>query len=96
MDRKKKFVLCIVQLCIVTFFTVLALGSASSKNGSSVSSREAASFINSFSEGFACGANGFVQVGSASSESGCKSLCENRGYDGAYCFSRTSGGCFCK
>lgn len=92
MDRKKKIVLCLTQFCILAFFVVLALGSASSKGGSNV---DYSSFLKGAAEGFACGANGFILVGQTSSESSCKSLCAREDYS-AYCFTRTENACFCK
>lgn len=90
--RKKSFFVLSLQVVVIGVFVLIAVGSGT--DGSAVSSREASSAIRSFAQGYACGSNGFQMVGTASSESGCRTLCANSGYS-AYCFG-DQGGCFCK
>lgn len=87
---KKNFLIICLQVVVITVFVFIAAGSGGT-NKSMVSDTAA----RGFAQGFACGVNGFIQVGPASSKSSCYTLCERKGYS-AYCFTDAEGVCFCK
>ncbi len=85
---KKTFLVIALQVVVLGFFTLIALGSGT--DGAAVSSA-----ARGFAQGYTCGSNGYVMIGTATSESSCKSKCANAGYKGSYCYG-DQGGCFCK
>lgn len=94
---KKTIFTVVLQVVIIGVFVLIAAGSGSQRSAvSSSSSRAAAaSFMRGFAQGYGCSSAGFTMIGSASSESSCRAMCERAGYTGAYCYG-DEGGCFCK
>ena len=92
MSKKTIFTLAL-QVIVIGVFVMIAIGSGSGRNDVQSNAQQARE-IRGFTQGFACGVNGFVMVSTESSERACIHTCERRGYS-AYCYG-DEGGCFCK
>ncbi len=86
---KKNFFIAALQVIIIGAFIMIAAGSGGTDKAM------VSSAARGFAQGYACGSGGFTMIGTASSESACRSSCERAGYRGAYCYG-DQGGCFCK
>lgn len=98
MDKQKTNYWHVLQVAVFLIMAALALSCGSSKNSSRSTGQDLGNAMKMFSaglEGGQCGGAGFVMSGTASSESSCSSLCGRKGYS-KYCFSSSSGACFCK
>lgn len=85
----KKTLVIVAQVIVLGAFVLLAAGSGSEQ--AAVATRAVLGGL----EGADCGSKGFYPVSSASSESACANICDNKGYS-LYCFGRGSNTCFCR
>lgn len=82
MDAKTKIKLLIIQLFILAFFGILAVGSGEADK----------QVVRAAGQGGTCGALGYTYIGTYSD---CSSACAARGYSN-YCTGDATSACFCK
>jgi hypothetical protein len=75
------------------FFIAIAISVASLVCNSCA---ETAAFMQGYGQGYSQGSEGRRVIGTASSESQCKSMAANAGCSNTYAFYSNTGNCFCK